>query len=143
MQPWHWLVIGVVILLLELLGTQGFLLGIAAASFLVGLLGFFIPMSLGVQLSLFAVVAVILTYVYWRRFASFNKASDKPLLNERSHRLIGHRAKLLVAVEHGRGKLQVGDTLWTAIADIDIPENTLVEVIAAEGMNLRVKPIDS
>lgn len=141
MQPWHWLVVGVAVLLLELLGTQGCLLGIAAASFFVGIMGFVMPLSIGVQLSIFAVVAVVLTYVYWRRFASFNKASDKPLLNERSHRLIGHRATLLVAVEHGRGKLQVGDTLWSAVADEDIPENTLVEVIDVEGMNLRVKAL--
>ncbi len=44
------------------------------------------------------------------------------------------------AIEHGRGKVRVGDTLWTAEGP-DAPAGAQVRVASAQGTLLRVELI--
>jgi inner membrane protein len=40
--------------------------------------------------------------------------SDEPELNRRGHQLIGRAAIVEEPIVHGRGKVRIGDSLWTA-----------------------------
>ena len=40
---------------------------------------------------------------------------------------------------NGRGHMRVGDSSWPVVADDDLSAGTQVEVIAVEGITLRVK----
>lgn len=65
--------------------------------------------------------------------------SDEPGLNRRAMQLVGRVLVVEDAIENGRGKVRVGDTLWAA----EGPETAAgaeVEVLSAQGTVLRVAP---
>lgn len=60
-------------------------------------------------------------------------------LNQRGQQIIGKRFTLDTALVNGRGHMRVGDSSWPVVADDDLSAGTHVEVIAVEGITLRVK----
>lgn len=142
LQPWHWLCLGVLVLLGELLGASGFLLGIGASAVIVALLKFMMPgFAWYWQFLIFGFLSVVLTLIYWKRFKKFNEKTEAPLLNSRVQNLIGRQAPLIKAVEAGQGKIQIADALWTVSCTQNLPAGTIVRIIGAEGMVLLVEPI--
>ncbi len=144
LEPWHWLSAGIFFLLLEVLGTAGFLLGLGFGALTVALFMVFFPaISWQWQFSIFALMSVLSTVAYWRFFRRFNQATDKPFLNNKQAALIGQRAIVVEAIEAGRGKVQIQDALWTALSEEDIAENSAVKIVGASGMELQVVPVKS
>ncbi|MBK8188452.1 MAG: NfeD family protein [Cellvibrio sp.] len=143
LQAWHWLCFGIFILLGELLGAGGFLLGIGASAILVALLKFVLPdLTWYWQFLIFGVMSVFLTLLYWKRFKNFNEKTEQPLLNSRIKNLIGRQTPLIKAIESGQGKVQIEDALWTVACTQNLPIGAIVKVTGAEGMVLLVEPIE-
>ena len=143
LQAWHWLCFGIFILLGELLGAGGFLLGIGASAILVALLKFVLPdLTWYWQFLIFGVMSVFLTLLYWKRFKNFNEKTEQPLLNSRIKNLIGRQTPLIKAIESGQGKVQIEDALWTVAWTQNLPIGAIVKVTGAEGMVLLVEPIE-
>lgn len=63
--------------------------------------------------------------------------TDQPELNRPSAQLVGRLAVVEDAIVHGRGKVRIGDMIWTAEGP-DMPAGSQVRVTAAEGSVLRV-----
>jgi len=142
LQAWHWLCFGVLILLGELIGAGGFLLGISASAIIVALLKFLMPEFVWYgQFLLFGFLSVALTLIYWKRFKNFNEKTDQPLLNSRVQNLMGRHVALLIAIENGQGKVQIEDALWTVSCAQNLPIGTIVKITGAEGMVLLVEPV--
>ena len=70
------------------------------------------------------------------RFAQ--TTSDHPDLNRRAAQLLGRLLIVAEAIEGGRGKVRVGDTLWPAEGP-DTPEGGRVSVIGSNGTALLVE----
>jgi membrane protein implicated in regulation of membrane protease activity len=66
--------------------------------------------------------------------------SDQPDLNRRGAQLIGQVLVVAEAIEGGRGKVRVGDTLW-AVEGPDAPAGAEVRVTAAKATVLVVEVI--
>lgn len=136
---WHWLTLAVVLLILEVLGTSGFLLGIAFAALVMsGLTALDMLPAWQHQLLLFSLLTVVFTLLYWKVFRRFNDRSAEPLLNDRAAQLIGRRLVLEERLVGGQGRIKVGDTLWKAVADEELEAGTTVEVCGSEGMTLKL-----
>lgn len=143
LTTWHWLILAVVLLIFEALGTSGFLIGIAAAAFLMaGVVAMDIVQAWQYQLLWFSLMALVLTLLYWKVFKGFNNRSAEPLLNDRAAQLIGRRVVLEESLIAGQGRIKVGDTLWKASADTQLNAGTTVEIYASEGMMLKIKSVD-
>ena len=144
LTPYHWLVLGLLLLIAEALGAAGFLLGAAVAAFAVGEALLVVDFHWQWQLGGFAILAVVCTALYWRRFRGFNrKRTDHELLNKRAAQLIGRRITLDAPLRNGMGKLRIGDTLWSVRTDAsDLEPEAVVEVVGAEGMTLLVEPLE-
>lgn len=139
LSAWHWLSLGIVLLVLDVLGAAGFLLGLGLGAIVVAAVLALLPnLDWQWQLVLFAVFSVLFTWLYWSRFRAVNEATDQPKLNDRTANLIGSSAELLDDSVGGRGQVQIADALWTVASEGDLPKGTLVEIIAAEGMVLQV-----
>ena len=140
LQPWHWFVIGIVLLVLETFGAGGFLIGIAAAAILMAALTWWlVDISWQWQLILFAAGAVIFTFLYLRFFKAFNQQTDAPNLNNRTARLIGTRFQLAETVR-GQGSVQLGDTRWKVTCEGAIEAGSQVQVTGSDGMTLMIAP---
>ncbi len=139
-SPWHWASLGIILLILEILGTAGFLIGSAIAAFLMSAIISFAPgLDWKWQLAIFSTTAAIFSIIYLKRFAKFNEKSDQPNLNNRAAQHIGKRYILSESIVNGQGRIQVGDTFWKISCDNDLQASTNIEVTGIDGMTLIVK----
>jgi membrane protein implicated in regulation of membrane protease activity len=68
--------------------------------------------------------------------------TDEPNLNQRAAQLVGRVLVLAEAIEGGRGRVRVGDTLWQ-VEGPDLPRGTEVKVAAATATLLQVERVDT
>jgi membrane protein implicated in regulation of membrane protease activity len=91
----------------------------------------------GWQLIAFALTAAICV-LFIRRYATpLRMQSDEPDLNFRGQQYVGRTAVVEDAIAGGRGKIRIGDTLWTASGP-DLPVGASVKVTGVEGIVLMV-----
>jgi membrane protein implicated in regulation of membrane protease activity len=136
---WWWLIAAVVLGGAEILAPGFFLIWLAAAALLTGLLTMILGLPLSAQLGLFAIAAVAGIYAARRWLRSNPIVSSDPLLNDRVARLIGEIVIVTEAIEAGRGRVRVADGMWSARGP-DSPVGTKVRVVGAEGTTLLVEP---
>jgi inner membrane protein len=136
---WHWWVLGVGLLVLEVLAPGSFFLWLAVAAGLTGLVKLVAP-GLGweIQLVLFALLSVA-TLVVGRAIVKRHPIeTTDSTLNRRGEQHVGRVYALAAAIENGRGTLQVGDSVWR-VEGPDLPAGAQVRVIAADGAKLKVE----
>ncbi|QIZ78376.1 NfeD family protein [Ferrimonas lipolytica] len=142
LQPWHWIILCLLLLGAEAIGIGGFLLGAAAAAAAIaGFLFFWPDTSWANQLILFAIAAVIFTVAYWRFFRSYNDHTEQPQLNDRAAQLIGRSWVLQQSLPSGESRVQIGDTLWRVRTEQQLQQGIRVEVIDRDGMVLLVRQV--
>jgi membrane protein implicated in regulation of membrane protease activity len=136
---WLWLTLGVVLAGLEMLLPGYYLIWIAIAAILTGVLTGFVPLALALQVTVFVVLALISVFSA-RRFLDDNPiVSSDPLLNRRGARMIGQTARVVQAIAHGTGRVQVGDGEWIARGP-DAGEGEWVRITGTDGATLLVEP---
>ncbi|WP_200779728.1 NfeD family protein [Klebsiella pneumoniae] len=119
-----WLSLGGLLLAAEMLGGSGYLLWSGVAGVVTGALTWLLPLSWEWQGTLFAVLTLLAAWLWskWlRKRVKTQRPADAPLVN-------------------GRGHVRVGDSSWPVIADEDFAAGSKVEVIAVEGITLRIRP---
>jgi membrane protein implicated in regulation of membrane protease activity len=135
---WNWLIAAVVLLILETMvpGVHFLWFGLAAA--VIGALA----LSTGIiwQWQVLAFVLLSVAALFWvKRFARPDVAiSDLPDLNVRGQQYVGRAVVVEQAIENGRGKVRVGDTVWSAEGP-DVPAGARVKVTGTRGTVLVVE----
>jgi membrane protein implicated in regulation of membrane protease activity len=135
---WHWWVLAVVLLALEVAAPGTFFLWLAMAAGAVGLIVLVLPdLYWQVQVLLFAVFGVVAVGA-WRLYAKrLPQQSDDPTLNRRGEQYVGQVFHLTEPITDGRGRMKVDDTIWR-VAGPDLPAGAKVRVVGVEGTVLRV-----
>lgn len=139
--PWHWWILGLGLLVLEIFAPGTFFLWSAVAA---GLLGFVVLIAPGIdwqyQVLLFAVLSVA-TIVAWRLYRKrVPEESAEPLLNRRGQQYVGRVVTLAEPIVNGHGRVKVDDTLWRA-EGTDLPAGARVKVVGVDGVVLRVESL--
>ena len=143
MSLMHWWWIAAFVLIAAEIVLPGFFLlwiGLAAAG-VGGLLLLFPQMPLLLQVVLFVVLSVAACLGYWRLSRGMRGPDPAATLNRRAEQLIGQHYVLASAIENGRGKAHVGDSLWL-VAGPDLPAGARVAVIGVDGATLQVRAAD-
>ena len=133
-----WLAAGVLLCIAELLVPGVFLLWLGIAALLTGLIAWLLPVGTGVQLGIFAVLAVASVYIGRRWSAGAAIPSSDPLLNDRIGRLVGEVVPVSTAISAGVGRVHVGDSEWSARGP-DCAAGTLVRITGAHQGDLLVE----
>jgi membrane protein implicated in regulation of membrane protease activity len=137
---WLWLTLGVVLAGLQMLLPGHYLIWIAIAAILTGVLTGFAPLAVVLQVTVFVVLALISVFSA-RRFLDDNPiVSSDPLMNRRGARLVGQTAQVAQAITHGTGRVHVGDGEWIARGP-DVGEGEWVRITGCEGATLLVEPV--
>jgi inner membrane protein len=135
---WFWLSIGLALGVFEMLLPGFFLIWLAGAAIITGLVVWVLPIPFVGQVAMFALLAI--GAVFWaRRYLKDNPIeSTDPLLNQRGSRYIGEVVTLVTAIQDGRGRAKIGDGEWP-VRGPDAAVGTRVRVVSAEGGALVVE----
>jgi len=140
-QFWHWLALGGVLGVLEILAPGFVLIWLGLAALLVGVCLLAWPeMPFTYQLLAYAGFSVLSVVIWFYWLKNKPVESDKPSLNRRSEQLIGRRAPVVDAIVNGRGRIKLGDSTW-AVSGPDVPAGQMVEITSADGALLNVTPV--
>ena len=136
-----WLSLGGLLLAAEMLGGNGYLLWSGAAAIVTGVLTWLLPLGWEWQGALFAVLTLVAAWLWWRWLSGRIKRQPRAdrQLNQRGQQLLGQRFTLDAPLVNGRGHIRVGDSSWPAVSDSDLPAGCPVEVIAVEGITLKIR----
>jgi membrane protein implicated in regulation of membrane protease activity len=134
---WLWLIAATLLAIAELIAPGVFLIWIAAAAAATGLVTLVFGLAVPFQFALFALFAIGAVHSGRRIYARNPVESSDPLLNDRSARLLGRVVTVVAAIEHGEGRVRVGDSVWSARGP-DVPEGTRVRIVGTDGNCLKV-----
>ena len=140
LQYWHWLVLALVLIIIEMVAPTAVLLWFGVAAAVVGVLMLLIPgMGWQVELILFSVLSIG-SLLAWRSYAKKHPPADNkyPSLNKRGDDLIGRVFTLDEDIVNNYGKLRVDDTMWK-IRGSDADAGSKVRVTAVDGTVLVVE----
>jgi membrane protein implicated in regulation of membrane protease activity len=134
---WNWLILAALLLSLEVVipGVHFLWFGLAAA--VIGVVALAIGISWPWQVLAFVVMSVLVLLGVQRLVWPDSAISDLPDLNVRGRQYVGRSVVVEQAIENGRGKVRVGDTLWAAEGP-DAPAGARVTVTGSQGTVLVV-----
>ena len=137
-----WWLLALVLIGAELVVPGFFMLWIGIAAAVMGVILALLPeISFVAQAALFALLALVSCFVYWRFVRrALNEPSDQPRLNRRAEQHIGRRYVLETAIVNGQGKARVGDSLWL-VEGPESPVGATIEVVGVDGATLRVQRV--
>lgn len=135
--PWLWMIAALLLFALEAVVPGVFLLWIGLAAAIAGLATFYAGLSIPYQLVAFGVAALV-SVLFARLFLRYGvQVSNRSDLNARGHQYVGRVFVVEEAIVNGRGKIKVGDSLWTA-EGADAAAGTRVRVKGTNGTVLLV-----
>lgn len=137
-----WIIVGILLLCIEMIAPGMYLMFLGAAAMLTGILGYALPLSLPLELLIFAIFSVGSVYVAKRWFDVYPIISNSPLLNARIAQMIGQTVTVVEPIEHGHGRVKVGDSVWPASGP-DAPQGARMKITGAEGNCLEVEPVEA
>src|SRR5688572_4004372 len=138
---WWWLIAAALLGILEIFLPGIFLIWVAAAAAITGIVAALLPIALPFQLALFALLSMAAVYSGRRHYERNPVPSSDPLLNDRTARLVGQNVLVVTAIENGEGRVKVGDGVWAARGP-DAPAGSRMRVIGAEGTCLTVELVE-
>ena len=135
---WAWLVLGLVLAVGEMTIPGVFLIWMAGAAVITGLVTWVVPLSVPLQVMLFAVlsVAAVFTGRNWLR-ANPVVGAD-PMMNDRGGRAVGETVMVTQVIEGGEGRVKLGDSEWIAKGP-DAEPGTRMRVASHQGSVLLVE----
>lgn len=138
---WLWLALGVLLAVAEMVIPGVFLIWLAGAAILTGILAFVLPIGLPLQIVIFAVAAIAAVFTgrsYIRRNPV--EAAD-PMMNRRGARMVGEVVRVSQAIVDGHGKVHLGDGEWL-VRGPDAAVGARMRITGSDGAVLLVEAAD-
>jgi membrane protein implicated in regulation of membrane protease activity len=140
---WHWISLGIILLIIELTIGTFFILGLAFASMIVGILTLWLDIPFSTQIFIWLIFSVIFIAIWYKKFR-IKRMSDSGQSNYRLDTL-GTTTKDIVANARGEVVFDIpvlGNTKWPATAKEDIKKGSRVMIVQINGQLIEVKPIN-
>ncbi|MEN8180223.1 MAG: NfeD family protein [Pseudomonadota bacterium] len=135
---WHWFVLAVVLVILEVFSPGVFFIWMGLAAGIVGLVLLAVPdLDWQYQLLIFALFSV--TDILAARLILQRRPikTDQPHLNRRGEQYSGRVFTLEEPIINGEGKIRVDDSTWK-IHGADCPVGAQVRVTGVDGVVLQI-----
>ena len=137
---WVWLTLGLVLAGLEMLVPGVYLIWLALAAIITGVLTYTLDLSVPMQVIDFVFLSLIIAFSAKRFLRDRPIESSDPLMNRRGARLVGETAVVVQAIEHGSGRIRLGDSEWIARGP-NVAAGERVRISGSEGAILLVEPL--
>lgn len=137
---WVWLTLGVLLAGLEMLVPGVYLIWLAIAAIITGVLTGLLHLTLPVQVIDFVFLALIAVFSARRFLNDSPIVGLDPLMNRRGARMVGETAVVVQAIEHGLGRVHIGDSEWN-VRGPDAAVGERVRITGSDGATLLVEPV--
>ena len=138
---WVWLTLGLVLAGLEMLVPGVYLIWLAVAAIITGVLTYTLELSMPAQVIDFVFLSLIVAFSARRFLRDRPIESSDPLMNRPGARLVGQTALVVQAIEHGSGRVKLGDSEWIARGP-NVAAGERVRISGSEGAILLVEPLN-
>jgi inner membrane protein len=135
---WHWLAIGLLLAAAEIAVPGVFMIWLAGAAIVTGVLTWLLPIGLPLQIVIFAALAIVSVFTGRRYLRSNPILGADPMMNDRGARLVGETVIVTHAIDGGAGRVRQGDSEWLARGP-DAEPGTRMRVARADGVVLIVE----
>lgn len=139
---WHWIVFGIMLLIVDMTLATFFILGLGAAAVIVGVVDLLVMTTFTQELSIWMVLAILIIAGWFKWFR------QKPLTQSgQSNYRLDTLGTVTEAIEpHSRGKVTfdtpvLGNTTWHATSKIALEANTRVQIVQINGQLIEVEPL--
>jgi membrane protein implicated in regulation of membrane protease activity len=134
-----WLALGLALAVAEMAIPGVFLIWMAGAALITGVLTWVVPIALPFQIVVFAALSILAVFMGRRFLVRHPVTSADPLMNRRADRAVGETVVVTQAIAGGSGRVRLGDSDWQARGDDAAPGTRLV-VVGIDGTVLVVRP---
>jgi membrane protein implicated in regulation of membrane protease activity len=140
---WHWIVLGILFIILEMATGTFITLGFGLAAIAVGLLDLMISMNFLAQVIVWIILSIIFISVLFKYFKGQPTISSTGQSNH-GFDTLGTVTKSIEA--HGRGEVKfdnpvLGNTVWHAASNQNIALGNRVSIEEVNGQLIKVIPI--
>ena len=143
MGAMHWLILGMLLLILELLGAAGYLLWLGLAGLCIALLTALLPIGWSSQWLGFALLAVLFSAGWWWHLNRRARQPDAATgLHHRLQQYVGQQSVLAEAEQGGLSRVRLGDTMWTVRCAAGLSAGSPVRITGVDGMQLIAESLD-
>jgi len=139
---WHWIVFGIILLILEMSTGTFFMLGLGVAAIIVGIIDTTLSTSFTLELSIWMVLSILAIAAWFKWFR------EPPLTDsgQSNYRLDTLGVVMEDIQPHSRGKVTfdtpvLGNTSWHAISKVDIDKDTRVQIVQVNGQLIEVEAL--
>jgi membrane protein implicated in regulation of membrane protease activity len=141
LTAWHWLMLGVVLLGIELLTGSTYILWPAVSALAVGVLLFIAPgMGWEMQMLLFFLLSITTLVLGRTHLQKLVKGGEPSDLNDPGQAMVGRQVKAVADFSGIEGRVEVGDTQWSArLVGGTAAAGDLLKVSSIEGATLIVE----
>jgi len=140
---WHWIVIGIILLIIEMNIGTFFMLGLGVAAILVGIMDMLLETSFNTELFSWMLLSVISIGIWYKWFR------EDPVSNSgQSNYRLNTLGTVIEDIDpHSRGKVKfdtpvLGNTSWHATSKVDIDKQTRIKIVQISGQLIEVEPIN-
>ncbi len=135
---WGWLALGLMLAVGEMVIPGVFLIWLAVAAIVTGLIAWVVPIGVAVQVAIFAALAMISVFAGRNWLRSHPVQAADPMMNDRGGRAVGELVIVTHAIDGGHGKVKLGDSEWLANGP-DAEPGTRMRVTGHDGVVLLVE----
>ena len=137
---WVWLGLGLLLAIGEMTIPGVFLIWMAGAALVTGLLAWLVPLGVPLQVVIFAALSILSVFSGRRFLRQHPVESADPKMNHRGERAIGELVVVSQVIAAGQGRVRLGDSEWLACGP-DAEPGTRMRVTGADGVVLLVEHI--
>jgi membrane protein implicated in regulation of membrane protease activity len=143
---YHWLLLGLLLLVIEVMAGGGFLMWLGFSALATGLLVLVLPwlhlaLSWEWQLAVFAVGCVLAVAIWWKFFHWTVPAPESSSLNRRGSDLVGRETQLRGALVNGVGHVMIDGVRWQ-VSGPDLPDGARVRLLRQDDLIFVVEAVD-
>lgn len=135
---WWWLALGLLLAIAEMVIPGVFLIWLAGAAIVTGLVSWVIPIGVPLQIAIFAVLAIAAVFTGKRYLVANPIKPADPKMNDRGARLVGETVTVTHAIDGGSGRVRHGDSEWL-VKGPDAEPGTRMRVFGHDGTVLLVE----
>ncbi|MBX9885651.1 MAG: NfeD family protein [Novosphingobium sp.] len=135
---WGWMALGAALAIAQIAAPGHFLIWLAAAALVTGLVAVTVPVGLEGEILLFVVLCALALAAGRRRVLRHPVRHADPMRDDRGGQIVGQSVVVTHVIEGGSGRVRHGDTEWLARGP-DAQPGTRMRVTGSEGTVLIVE----